>query len=477
MSDWKLDWSPLFHSPPRWMREGKFGLFFHWGVYSVPACENEWYSRNMYLKGSRQNLEHERRFGPVSTFGYKDFIPMFTAEHFDPQAWADLVVRSGARYAGPVTEHADNFSMWNSRVNPVNAFRMGPRRDVTGECARAFRRRGIPFLSAFHHQWLWGWFMSTDSEADVYDPANEVYYGPALPLETNRYRPYRLPDRKFAETWLEKIREVSEAYRPDILYFDGRVMILPEEIRYEAARAYYRAVPEGIITCKQADFPEGLGVPDVECGRFAQIQPFFWQTDDRLEDRVTWCIVQEPKYKSAARIIQQLSDVTAKNGCLLLNVGPRADGRFHPDAVRALERVGDWLRVNGEAIYGTRPFTVPGEGVTRGMTEDYNPERLRQQMKDGLALESGPYCFTGEDVRYTRRDGILYVIGFGVPENRELRLRALRCGGDLGPVRSARLLGTDMQAGMERTGEAMTLRIPERLPFEEAWVVRLETDS
>ena len=474
---WTMDWKPLVHDAPQWMRDGKFGLFFHWGVYSVPACENEWYSRNMYLKGSLQNLEHERRFGPLSQFGYKDFIPMFKGERFDPDAWASLVQLSGARYAGPVTEHADNYSLWDSQVNPVNSVRTGPHRDVAGECATAFRKKGIRYLAAFHHQWLWGWFMSTDTEADVYDPANEIYYGPALPLETNRYMPYRKPDRKFCDTWLSKIREVCEKYRPDVLYFDGRALILPEEYRYAAAKCYYDAVPQGIITYKQEDFPECLGVFDVECGRFADRQPFFWQTDDRLEDRITWCIVQGPKYKPASRIIQQIADVTAKNGCLLLNVGPRQDGTFHPDAIRELKRIGEWLSVNGEAIYGTRPFAVAGEGVTVGANEDYNVDRVRQQMKDGLASESGQYRLTGDDVRYTQTNAAVYVIGFGHPRDDTLRLRALREGGALGRVRSVRMLGCDSAIIYSRDAEQMTLHLPERWPFEEGFVLRLDRES
>ena len=467
------DWTRMRREAPGWLKRDKFGLFFHWGVYSVPACENEWYSRNIYLKGSRQNLEHERRYGSISRFGYKDLIPAFKAECFDPDAWADLVVKSGAKYAGPVAEHADNYSMWNSRINPVNSVRTGPRRDIVGECEEAFRRRGIRYLTTFHHQWLWGWFMSTDPDADVYDPANEVYYGPALPLETNRYQPYRLPDAAFYRIWLEKVKEVVRQYRPDVLYFDGRLMILPEEVLYQAVSAYYEAVPEGIITYKQRDLPEGIGLRDVECGRFTGVQEFFWQTDDRLEDKVTWCIVQEPRYKPAGRIIQQLADVTAKNGALLLNVGPRADGTFHPEAVRQLTRVGDWLAVNGEAIYGTEPFSVAGEGVTVSDEEDYNAERLRQQMKDGLALESGQYRLTGNDVRYTQTDSAIYVIGFGMPEDRTLRLAALRSDA-AGALRSAVMLGSGAEIEMQRDSGALMLRLPEQLPFEEAYVIRLE---
>ena len=193
--------------------------------------------------------------------------------------------------------------MWDSSVNPINSVNCGPHRDVFGECAKAFRERDIKLIATFHHQWLWGWFMSTDNEADVYDPKNEIYYGPALPLETNRYLPYRYPDDKFNATWRDKVLEVIDKYSPDAIYFDSRTCIIGESYRYQIADHYYHTTghTDGIITYKQEDFPAGIGVYDLECGHFAEPKPFVWQSDDRLEDNITWCIVQNPKYKPAKK--------------------------------------------------------------------------------------------------------------------------------------------------------------------------------
>ena len=201
----EVNWNNVKREAPKWFRDAKFGLFFHWGPYSVPAYQNEWYSRNMYCKGLEQNQYHEKTYGSLHDFGYKDFYDMLKGEKFDPDQWASLVKRSGAKYAGAVSEHADNFSMWDSAVNPINSMNYGPHRDIVGECTEAFRKQGIRTVATFHHQWLWGWFMSTDNEADVYIPENEKYYGPALPLETNRYIPYRYPDEAFCKIWRDKV--------------------------------------------------------------------------------------------------------------------------------------------------------------------------------------------------------------------------------------------------------------------------------
>ena len=473
----EVNWNNVKKDAPEWFRDAKFGLFFHWGPYSVPAYQNEWYSRNMYCKGLEQNLFHEKTYGNLHDFGYKDFYPMMKGEKFNPEQWANLVKRSGAKYAGPVSEHADNFSMWNSKINSVNSMNYGPCRDIVGECFEAFRKEGIRTLATFHHQWLWGWFMSTDNEADVYEPTNEKFYGPALPLETNRYKPYRNPDEAFCRIWRDKVWEVMDQYQPDVVYFDSRTCIIREDYRYDIADYYYRTKgrTDGIITYKQEDFPEGIGVYDIECGRFSVPKAFPWQCDDRLEDNITWSMVQNPKYKSAERIIHQLCDIVSKNGNLLLNVGPYADGSFHPDAVRILEEIGDWLALNGEAIYGTRPFVIAAEGPTVVEDADYDVSKIEEQLNKGNAVDLHSGSLTAQDFRFTTKGDVLYCIAFGWPEDGVFRVRTLRKNGVFSKhIQRITVLGDEAPLNFVCDEEALKVTAPFSKPCKCAYVMKVE---
>jgi alpha-L-fucosidase len=470
----KMNWEDMKRPVPEWFRDAKFGLFFHWGPYSVPAYENEWYSRNMYDKGLPQNLYHTNKYGKVSEFGYKDFYKDFTGERFDADAWADLILRSGAKYAGPVTEHADNFSMWDSRINPVNSVNYGLKRDVVGELSQAIRKRGIRFIATFHHQWLWGWFMSSDPDADVYVPENEKFYGRALPLETNRYKPWRLPDDEFNSKWMHKVMEVIDAYDPDLIYFDSRANIIEERFKHELINYYYDN-DDKIITYKQDDFPEDVGVRDIECGRFSEAMNFPWQTDDRLEAKRTWCYVESPRYKPASVIIHQLCDIVSKNGNLLLNVGPKPDGSFAEEAVSVLYEIGDWLSAYGEAIYGTRPFEIYGEGANEILATDFDISHIEEQTRKGIADENEITGLSANDIRFTTKENVLYAIFMGRPEKAEIRIKSLKGGIGLVSRKIGQIdvLGGETDLEWKQDIMGLNIRLKDKMPSTYANVIKI----
>ena len=458
----KLNWSALPAGAPEWYRNAKFGLFFHWGPYSVPAFGNEFYSHNMYDLGQYQHYYHEKKYGKLSEFGYKDFMPMFTAPRFNPDEWADMIAESGARYAGPVSEHADNFSMWNSRVNPVNSMTY-MRRDVVGECFEAFRRRGIRTLCSFHHQFLWGWYEGTDPDADSYDPKNERFYGKII--EEGRLRG-KMPDTaspEFCQTWLNKLTECVCAYKPDMVYFDGMLNILPEEIRLKAIETIFKTYPNALISSKGEDLPDFIGIKDLECKRYDAQRKEPWQSGDRLETNITWCWVEGTEYKTPRRVIESIADVVSKNGNYLMNIGPKADGTFDERAKSVLKQVGVWLKTNGEAIYATRPFEVYGEGSDKLRYSLYGSIVFNGKFGSGISHDSTIGDMGADDVRFTlSKDGkTVYAILMSPPK--DMLIKTLKTGGVLENVSSVRLLDSNASLGYERSEDGLKVFIPEGL--------------
>jgi alpha-L-fucosidase len=430
-------WQSLNDYPvPAWFEDAKFGIFVHWGLYSVPAFADEWYPRRMYIAGTREFEHHVRMYGAQAQFGYKDFIPMFRAERFKPAEWARLFCEAGARYVVPVAEHHDGFAMYDSALTTWTAARMGPKRDLIGELAAAAREQGLVFGLSSHRAEHW-WFFDggRQFDSDVNDPRFAGLYGPAQPASPRNDTPewdsldwQPRPDGKFLEDWLARCCELVDRYQPQLVYFDWWIQqTVFEPYRQRFAAYYYNQAqqwPHGaVITYKHRAFPESAAVYDVERGQLTAIRERPWQTCTSLSN-TSWGYVENQDYKTARALLHDLIDIVSKNGCLLLNVGPRPDGTI-PDAEQAILReMGRWLAVNGEAIYGTRPWRTFGEGPT--------------QVLGGGFTDTKRAAFTEQDIRFTRKGDTLYAIVLGEPRG-EVHVKSLSA--DAERVAEVRQLG------------------------------------
>ncbi|GAB3216466.1 alpha-L-fucosidase [Kineococcus gypseus] len=447
------EWSSLSrYSPPRWYEDAKFGIFVHWGVYSVPAFRNEWYPRTMYQAGRPEFEHHGRTHGPQSEFGYKDFIPSFTMGSFDPVEWAALFRRAGAQFVVPVAEHHDGFALYDTARSRWSAARMGPGRDVFGDLLRAVDDAWMVRGASSHRAEHW-FFMNpgTRFDSDVRDPRWQDLYGPAQRDET-------APSERFLEDWLLRCVEVVDRYRPQVFWFDWWIEQPAFEpyLRRFAAYFYNRAAEWGrevVINAKWGAFPAGSAVHDVERGTLRGTSATLWQNDTSVS-RSSWCWVDSHDHKSADDLVAELADVVAKNGVLLLNVGPTPEGTIAAPERALLEQLGDWLTRNGEAVYGTRPWRVHGEGPTRAAAGSF---------ADGTAAG-----YTGADVRFTRRrDAVgdyVYAILLAEPDGGTARVRAFGADSALleQEVREVGVLGVDGPVEWRREPAELVVRLPAR---------------
>ena len=477
------NWESLnTYAVPQWYKDAKFGIFIHWGVYSVPAFGSEWYPRQMYIPSPRRGKNffehHLKTYGSHDKFGYKDFIPMFRAEKFDPRDWAMLFEEAGAKYVVPVAEHHDGFPMYACSFTDWDASQMGPKRDIIAELATAIRARNMKFGVSSHRAFNWKYYVRRPH----FDNANPKFaglYGRPMPFlfepDANDYKKRFEPqDERFKQDWLARSCELVDRFAPDLVWFDFGITA-SQELDYtdnhyspylQRFAAYYYNVSQrrgdiGIINYKWKAFPTKAAVLDLERSKMDAIRTPFWQTDTAISSS-SWGYTEDQKYKTADRLVDDLIDIVSKNGCLLLNVGPRADGTIPEEDRRILLDIGKWLKLNGEAIYETSYWKTFGEGPTGTST--------------GHLAEKKDKPFTAEDIRFTQRDDVLYAILLDWPATGQVTIKTLAEDNAVAPelIKSIELLGHQSSLRWSRDEKGLRVNLPDQKPCRFAYVLRIE---
>ncbi len=441
------------YSCPDWFRDAKFGIWAHWGPQSVPM-DGDWYARGIYEQGSEHNKYHLEHYGHPSVFGYKDIIPLWKAEKWDPDRLMQLYKKAGAKYFVSMGSHHDNFFLWKSKLHRWNAVEMGPHRDVVGDWQKAAKKYGLKFGVSEHLGASFTWFQAshgsdkTGPKAGVpYDGADpkyqDLYHFPADPSDRGWYS----TNPKWQAQWYSEIKELVDNYHPDLLYSDGGVPFENEVGRsmiahlYNSSAATHGGKVEVVYNCKEPS--EGRWVEDLERGIMPKIDPNPWQTDTSIGD---WFYNRNWKYRPISWVIDTLVDNVSKNGNLLLNVVQRPDGSLDPEVEQMLEQLAEWNAIHGEAIYGSRPWQVYGEGAVKAQGGSFKED----------------FTYSSKDIRFTTKGRTLYALALGWPADNQLTIRSLAqpAGTKINEIKEIHLLGYSGKISWKQTPEALIVTLP-----------------
>ena len=480
------------HQVPEWFRDAKFGVWAHWGVQCV-AGSGDWMARKMYVEGDKCWKFHREKYGHQSEFGYKDLIPLFKAEKWDPDKLVAYYKSLGAQYFFCLGNHHDNFDLWDSKYQPWNSVNMGPKRDIVGEWVKAARKHGLKFGVSIHSDHAWTWF-EPSRHYDRTGPKEGVPYDGNLTLADGKgkwwegYDPQDLyaqnhpesrrgwvenygwigwswgdgmcpPSKEFCENYRLRVFDMVDKYRPDIVYYDA--VVLPfngkSDVGLETTAHIYNVKENdggAVVTAKMLGGNQRKALTlDVERGTPGKILDFPWQTCTCLGDwHYNTEFYEKNKYKSAAFVVRMLSDVVSKNGNLLLSVPLRADGTFDEKEKAILDEFGEWSKANMEAIVGTRPWKRFGEGPAADKASgkeggDFNEHSFKDAQP--------------EEIRFTRKGDAVYAIFWGWPENSlKSKVESVKSGEM--KVNSVELLGYG-KVQFEQTADGLVVALPDKV--------------
>ncbi|MFZ6028012.1 MAG: alpha-L-fucosidase [Chloroflexota bacterium] len=457
-------WESLrtFHCPD-WFRDAKFGIWSHWGPQSVPMY-GDWYARNMYIEGQEQYRYHLRKYGHPSKFGYKDILQLWKAEKFDPAGLIALYVKAGARYFVAQAAHHDNFHNWNSTQHRWNSVNFGPKKDILALWQSAAHKAGLPFGVSEHIGATFSWCVP-NKKSDQSGPFAGIPYDGNDPAYEDLYLPNQ-NEKGFEDgvwytanpwwhaKWFSYVKELIDVYQPDLLYSDGGVPFGQYGLDaiahlYNTSAGRHGGVNQAVYTQKDANTDVlSVGVFDIERSQTPDIFPFTWQTDTSVGD---WFYNVRDVYKTPKQIAEMLVDIVSKNGSLLLNIPQRPDGSLDDECIYLLERTADWMAVNAEGIYGTRPWKVAIEGPSSVVIQGFREDAVN---------------WTVEDFRFTSKERQVYAFLMKWPEGGVTTIRSLALG-ELPPLAEVTLLGSG-PVPFEQTARGLMVHLPEQKPCDYA---------
>lgn len=469
------------HNYPQWYRDAKLGFWSHWGLQSVPMA-GDWYARRMYVEGTRQYRIHLRKYGHPSQFGYKDLIPLWKAENFDPMALMERYAHAGGRYFMAQASHHDHFFNYPTAHSRFNSVQMGPNKDICGLWKQAADQFGLPFGISEHIAGSYTWTASNKGSdrdgpfkgvpydgrdpayADLYLQNEEHYYPDIDHSKSDDIHPWMTANTKWHEHWYTLVREMIDVFSPDLFYSDNPLAFADHGYDMGLAATAYlynhsidvHGENRAVYFIKERREPLfRVGVEDVEKSSLPGISPWPWQIDTSIGD---WFYDVEHPYKAPGHLIEMLVDTVSKNGCLMINVPQLPDGTIDAECEWILEEMAHFTKTCGEGIYGTRPYRVYGEGDAKAATAAYREDRV---------------AWTENDLRFTRKDNTLYVFLMRPPHSGVATVHALAADER---VRSARLLGGGELAFEQGMGR-LAVKLPDTLPTKYINCIALTIDG
>jgi alpha-L-fucosidase len=502
------DWQSLVsqYQTPEWFRDAKFGIWAHWGCQCEPEA-GDWYARNMYIEGQKDYKFHLEHYGHPSKVGFKDIIHQWQAAHFEPNKLLAFYKQSGAKYFMALANHHDNFDNFNSKYQPWNSVALGPKKDLIGMWAAAARKNGLRFAVSVHGSRAWSWY-EVSQRADTNGPLAGVPYdgkltkadgqgqwwegldpqelyaqnhptGQKLEWSWDPAKGSSVPNMAYMEKFFLRTKQLWDDYRPSMIYFDDSVLPfhgVTDEIGLRLATHFYntrlqgRGRTEAVMNAKQLNEEQRKAlVYDIERGKAAGILPEPWQTDTCIGQwHYNREVFDKHGYKSAATVVPMLADIVSKNGNLMLSVPLRRDGTLDEDEAKIVSDIGAWLKVNGQAIYATRPWKVYGEGPSTVAAE---------KGRFGGQSDTQKQPFTAQDIRFTQsKNGkTLYAILLAFPADGKVTIKSLADNSPYwdGKVGSVQMFGFRGKLKYTRDGDGLTITLPDKRPCEIAFALKI----